>query len=206
MANNTQKLSYTISNNKQFNSFEINFDGKPDEATRAKLKAAGYRWHSLRRVWYGYKDITGILDGAEASATTDGTETTETAKTEQPHINAFGVKVGDLFVCDWGYEQTNINFFQVVALVGAQSVRVREVSPQIKQEEYISSMSRDVICEIPSELLPPDSFSVFITNQADGDIKRLAKSAYNGETYFKVGNGHHCEQYKGQKLYESWYA
>lgn len=195
---------YTIMQNKQFNSFEIIFDGKPDAATREKLKAAGYRWHGVRRLWYGYKDIAGILNSAEICTTSDGTETTTT---QQPRENAFGVKVGDLFVCDWGYEQTNINFFQVVALVGLQSVRVREVSPRVKDEKFISSMSRDIVCEIPAEILPPDSFSVFIKNQKDGDIKRLAKSEYNGEVYFKVGgNGHHCEKYKGEKLYESWYA
>ena len=38
------------------------------------------------------------------------------ASKKQPTQNAEGVHVGDLFYCSWGYEQTNIDYFQVVAL------------------------------------------------------------------------------------------
>lgn len=54
----------TITKNEQFNSFELLFDGKPDEQTRNLLKANGYRWHGVRRLWYGYKDIAEQLTGA----------------------------------------------------------------------------------------------------------------------------------------------
>ena len=39
-----------------------------------------------------------------------------------------GVKVGDIFHYSWGYEQTNANYFQVVALKGQKSVVIREIS------------------------------------------------------------------------------
>ena len=38
------------------------------------------------------------------------------ASSKQPTQNAEGVHVGDLFYASWGYEQTNIDFYQVVAL------------------------------------------------------------------------------------------
>lgn len=46
---------------------------------------------------------------------------------EQPTQNAEGVHVGDLFYASWGYEQTNIDYFQVVALKGAHTAVLREV-------------------------------------------------------------------------------
>ena len=49
-------MTYTISRNDQFNSLEIAFDGKPCEAIRDALKALRFRWHGVRRVWYGYAD------------------------------------------------------------------------------------------------------------------------------------------------------
>jgi hypothetical protein len=37
------------------------------------------------------------------------------------------LKVGDILVSSWGYEQTNVDFYEVVALRGACSVMVRRV-------------------------------------------------------------------------------
>lgn len=68
----------TITRNENFNSFEIMFDGKPDQQTRDLLKANGYRWHGVRRLWYGYKDIAEQLND-----TTTAPEQPTTAKTEQ---------------------------------------------------------------------------------------------------------------------------
>ena len=36
----------------EFDGVEVYFPGKPDEATRTALKAAGYRWHSKKHCWY----------------------------------------------------------------------------------------------------------------------------------------------------------
>ena len=47
-------MNYTISKNAAYNSLEISFDGKPSEAVRDALKALRFRWHSVKKVWYGY--------------------------------------------------------------------------------------------------------------------------------------------------------
>ena len=49
-------MNYTITKNPAFNSIEITFDGKPAEAVRDALKALRFRWHNVKRVWYGYTD------------------------------------------------------------------------------------------------------------------------------------------------------
>ncbi|WP_157869600.1 hypothetical protein [Thiomonas arsenitoxydans] len=41
-----------------------------------------------------------------------------------------GVSVGDVLVCSWGYEQTNIDFYEVVALNGAQSATLRKIAAE----------------------------------------------------------------------------
>lgn len=57
-------MNYTIAKNNQFNSIEINFSGKPCEAIRSALKNIGFRWNSVRRIWYGYTKMQNriILD------------------------------------------------------------------------------------------------------------------------------------------------
>ena len=41
--------------------------------------------------------------------------------------NAHGVHVGDLFYDSWGYEQTNIDFYQVVGLKGKATAIIRKI-------------------------------------------------------------------------------
>lgn len=63
-------MEYSISKNPQYNSVEITFPGKPSEAIRDALKALKFRWHSVRRVWYGYTTedaARAAIDGAESS-------------------------------------------------------------------------------------------------------------------------------------------
>ncbi len=47
-------MTYEIRNNAQYNSTEIYFDGKPSDAVRSALKELRFRWHSVKRCWYGY--------------------------------------------------------------------------------------------------------------------------------------------------------
>lgn len=37
------------------------------------------------------------------------------------------VKVGDIFSCYWGWDQTNVEFYQVVGLVGKHSCKIQEI-------------------------------------------------------------------------------
>ena len=41
--------------------------------------------------------------------------------------NAEGIHVGDMFSCSWGYDQTNVDYYQVTALKGAHTIIVREL-------------------------------------------------------------------------------
>ena len=44
-----------------------------------------------------------------------------------------GVKVGDLLRRSWGYEQTNIDYWQVTALVGKTMVEIRPLAQDVTQ-------------------------------------------------------------------------
>ena len=126
----------TLTLNQDLNGIEIRFDEKPLQATLDGLKKLGFRWHRQKKLWYA-KQTPDRLELAQAIA--NGEDYAEQIRKEEPKKkqkkagkkNAFGVKVGDIFSASWGYEQTNNDFFQVIALVGEKSVRVREVHPPI---------------------------------------------------------------------------
>ncbi len=197
----------TITKNETYKSIEIAFDSKPDERTRAALKAARFRWHSVKKVWYGYateEEARAILGGEKAEAPHS------VKRSEQkPTENKFGVKVGDIFSASWGYEQTNVNFFQVIALVGSSSVRVREVYPPMINENGYGMCADRVYKTGGLDILPPARRSVFIKNQENGDLKRLKSYAADGKSnpqFFlaSYADAHYCAG-ETQKVYESWY-
>lgn len=196
-------MTYTIIKNAQFNSLEIKFDGKPSEAVRNALKALRFRWHSVKKVWYGYSDentVKAAIDGEKA-------EPKSNKKTVEK-VNKYGVKVGDIFRSTWGYEQTNVDFFQVIELVGACSVRVREVNLPIIEDKATGWASAHRVYAVCRDILPAADFSVHIKDQDKGDLKRLTPT-YNGESVrFKMAS--YADAYLVQtdtvKTYESWYA
>lgn len=73
-------MTYTITNNPQFDSLEITFDGKPSEEIRNALKALKFRWHGVKKCWYGFaaesEVINAILNNSTeetpADVVTDG--------------------------------------------------------------------------------------------------------------------------------------
>ena len=195
-------MTYTITTNPQFNSLEIAFDGKPSEEIRNALKALKFRWHNAKKVWYGYSTEEA------ARAAINGEEVPKAEpKAKAEKVNKFGVKVGDIFSASWGYEQTNNDFFQVIALVGESSVRVREVHLPCIESEAVSPMSEDRVFQITRDLLPAASRSVFIDDQERGDLKRLTPTYSGDSVKFKLASFANAYLCKGDsiKVYESWY-
>lgn len=199
------KATYTT--NKEHNGIEIKFEQKPGRETLDALKMLGFRWHNKKAVWYA-KNTTARLTFAETLCDGQIGEAVTVAPTEKK--NKFGVKVGDIFSASWGYEQTNNDFFQVIALVGESSVRVREVYFPMIESSPVSSMSEDRVFQVTRELLSAATHSVFIKDQEKGDLKRLKSYAADGisnpQFYLSsFADAHYCGS-DTIKVYESWYA
>ncbi len=198
--------TYEIKTNEQYNSKEVYFTGKPNEETRTALKGLKMRWNRTKGCWYGFvseEDIKAACEGVTVETTTP--------KEKGPKKNKYGVQVGDIFEATWGYEQTNVDFFQVVELVGSSSVRVREVYPERIKEDYAgyNGMAADRTYKITKELLPAASSSVFIEDQEKGDLKRLKSYAADGVSNpcFKLSSFCNASIITSDtyKTYESWY-
>lgn len=170
--------SYEIRHNNQFNSLEITFDGIPSQAIREGLKALKFRWHAVKKLWYGFAEeetIKSLLDGESDTAKATPTPTKKKAE----KVNKYGVKVGDIFCSSWGYEQTNVDFYQVIALAGAESVRVVAVHPEVIKTEAYTGMSADYTYKITRDLLPAvKDFRIKDTEK--GDLKRVKSYAADG--------------------------
>ena len=121
------------------------------------------------------------------------------------------VKVGDVFSMSWGYDQTNVDFFQVIAKAGKSSVRIRQVCPKVISEKPgMMCATRKYSIPHDGTMLPPLGYrSVFIKDQDKGDVKRIQVSSYHSDkrVYLNIGD-HFAYRETGDTAehYESWYA
>lgn len=98
----------------------------PDAAGRCA--AIGYHgkarhrdfWYTFRTADQRAKYIAGYFDGRKGHADL-------MAKRKTDRAGAHTLKVGDLLKCSWGYDQTNIDYYQVTRVIGAHTVEIREI-------------------------------------------------------------------------------
>lgn len=212
--------------NEELNGVELYFSVFPITATRNTLKANGFRWNHKKSCWYAKRStMTEEIANICAETTVEEYKTyskdnneevkevtkkeTKKATKKTAKANKFGVKVGDFFSMQWGYEQTNNNYFQVIALVGESSVRIREVHPEIVARDNCTGMAEDRTYNLDrSKILPPASHSCFINDQEKGDLKRLKSYRQDGthpQIYMtSYADAYYCEA-ETEKVYESWY-
>lgn len=100
---------------------------------------------------------------------------------------------GTVFVNSWGYEQTNVDAYEVVAVVGKRTLELRPIAIESVQGE--TSMS-DQVKPVPGAFV--------------GEVfrKRATVASYGGtpDVYvsFEFGG---CSKWDGERsYYRSWYA
>lgn len=99
----------------------------------------------------------------------------------------FGVQVGDIFYDSWGYDQTNIDFYEVVALVGKSSVKVQQLNQDTRETGFMCGPTTP-ICG---------------SYQGQPELKRLIE--YNGQPTWKSQFGW-IRKWDGSPVQCSWYA
>ncbi len=121
-------MEYTLTKNADFGSLELTFDGKPAQAIRDALKALRFRWHGVRRVWYGYADeatTRAALDGVNVGGTVpaeDQNSEQNRQTAEQPervsslpsirfYYNGIKVNGGDLIKCHYSADENSATIY-----------------------------------------------------------------------------------------------
>lgn len=118
-------MTYTMTKNADFGSLEITFDGKPAQAVRDALKALRFRWHGVRRVWYGYADeatTRAALDGANVGGTGSAANVQNIDQAEHPervsslpsirfYYNGIKVNGGDLIKCHFSADENGATIY-----------------------------------------------------------------------------------------------
>lgn len=183
--------TYTL--NKEHNGIEITFDNKPAAEIRNTLKENGFRWHRQKSLWYA-KNTPERLKIAETMANEKAPAKSKTKET------VHSLKVGDILSASWGYEQTNVDFYQVIALKGKTMVTVKECCLEANDVSYHTSMSRDVSYNMESVTIKEDAEP--ITRK----VKNYTRGNDPAGDQIDINDHIIARKYNGETKYESWYA
>jgi hypothetical protein len=106
--------------------------------------------------------------------------------------------VGDIVVNTWGYEQTNVEFYEVIRIMD-KSIEVRQVASKIEEG---STYAHGMACNV----LP--SKGDFLHNSKPF-VLRLKAWLYNGKAEVGICNPksyYYFRKWEGKPQYNSWYA
>lgn len=123
------------------------------------------------------------------------------------------VKPGDIFRSSWGYDQTNTDYYQVVALVGQHFAEVREICQQSQETGFMSGDCVPAPGQWATEADYSDAGKAY--HAQHGHYPRKAKApfrvkiqrGYQGEPCIKVRSFAHATRIKpvaeiaGAKVY-----
>lgn len=65
------------------------------------------------------------------------------------------VKVGDIFSASWGYDQTNIDYYEIVSLIGSTMAEVQQIQAESETTEWMQGKS--VPCPGKPRMVPDNS-------------------------------------------------
>ena len=184
-------MNMKVNLNKQLNGIELIFQEKPSTEILTMLKVNGFRWHRQKKLWYAKvtderKAFVKELQKANTeiiSVSNNVSETPTKANAKKQPVNKYGVKVGDMFCDIWGYEQTNVDFYQVVDLKGSTTVVLKPVK---KNARMIGDMSY-MVSPIKDDFLEGKYKTRLMTN-GEETIQRRVKDIGNNSIY--AGSGY----------------
>lgn len=177
--------------NEQFNSLEISFDEKPSQEVRNILKANKFRWHNVKKVWYGYKSQE------EIEKALNGIDTVKPTKQEQ---NNHSLKVGDILISSWGYEQTNNSFYKVVK-TSKSCVWLIRVRLPIKETRNCYAMAEDRKYDIENPKPYYDNETPFRKTVYNYSANKAPE-----DDSVSISSYESASKYDGGWEYCSWYA
>ncbi len=163
-----------------------NSQGKPAAACFGGKRAKPDSQYYYMSIESRDKAVENHFSNIESQQNYRKTRSTENTKAER------GMKVGDFLYCSWGYDQTNIDFYKVIALKGKKSVLILPVGSKL--------ISSEPPCDkvVPSDT--PREYDVLL-GQNRGEVEPIPKLAKNGSVC--LSNGYTASVWGGKPVYET---
>jgi hypothetical protein len=163
-----------------------------------KFYAIAYQGKSKNRDWYfSFKSEASMNEYIEeyVARCKASLEAKKQRKEEQKERDSqVKCEVGQLYVYSWGYDQTNIDYYQVTEVKG-KKVTLRRIA-----SNQVDGTSGYMCCNVVPEK------DAFITKGFDLTLVKMLKASYDGQPYFSMSFGTLRLTSETQQSYCSWYA
>ena len=148
--------------------------------------------------YYGYNDLESAIAKADSyiNQVAKRDASREQEKQERKEANASAkasdfYKLGDVIVNSWGYDQTNIEFYQVVKVMN-KTIEIREISQMSEPDSMMSHGMADKRLPETNSFLSSDKI-IKLRVKARGVLS-------NPENFY------YFHKWNGQAKYCSWYG
>ena len=86
-------MTYTIERNAEFGSLEVYFSDNPSQMIRDALKLLRFRWHGLKKCWYGFAEESTLRYGTKSNRRLYGAELSAAIRAEFKAAGLKGVTI-----------------------------------------------------------------------------------------------------------------
>lgn len=143
-------------------------------------------------------DSKGNRVGEKTAKAVSTVKTAKPVKKATPQVkNKAGVKVGDIFVVDWGYDQTNIDYYQVIGITES-GCYIRPI--WAKSVPGKSQWGSEALMPAKDDFKDRD-YDPFIKDPRKGAFKRTQVSKYNNEVYLNMSSFANAYKWNGKVDY-----
>ena len=126
-----------------------------------------------------------IADQIESVRLSQERKAKEKAERLKPH----SLKVGDIMVCSWGYDQTNVDFYKVKRLVGKSMVELIGIRSANIDDSYEAHGMACKVIPLPKE-----------------EYGEPFKKKSNSSNCVRMTSNSSASLWDGKPQYKSWYA
>ena len=124
----------------------------------------------------------------ESKSSADTREEWKNKRAAEKKAFVVEINIGDIYVESWGYDQTNVNFYQVVGKKGKCTAIIKEIASVMVEGSAHSGMSCNVVAVKDS----------FLNEEDEGMVKRV------GEYGFRTSSYSSASKWDGSEMYKSW--
>lgn len=181
----------TMAINNQFNGIELTFAGKPAEEIREAMKAAGFRWHNQKKLWYAKNTADRMALAEKLSGQQAAPETAPAVAAGPEPASKFGIKVGDILTGSWGYNMTIAEMYKVTKIVSPCRIEIVEIGSDLISADRGGG-----------ENLMPNPEKII----GEPMIKNVVADRYSREEnafYVKISNSCNLHPWNGCSLYQN---
>ena len=176
----------TMAINEEKKGIELVFESKPAREILESIKAAGFRWHNQKKLWYAKQ----TADRMALAEKLSGDTVPVAAPAAREIVSKYGIKVGDILTGSFGYNMTIVEMYKVTKIVSPCKVEIVEIGGDLVDSDRGGG-----------EYLMPNPEKI----HGEPIIKNVVADRYRGgnEFYIKINESCNIRPWDGRAEYQN---